>query len=104
MARHETEDYASELFVNANNAFGFKVPPRPSYRNGTYKIGQNVYSSYASLDSSIADIIRYFDFVNFPTQVKDVEHFVRELRVRNYFTDRVSNYTRGVKYFLEKYN
>lgn len=78
-AKHETNNYRSELSVNANNLFGMKIPTkRNSVSTGTYQIGNNVYLRYKDKDQSIQDFIMYLDYVGFP-KVNSVDEYVRTL-------------------------
>lgn len=96
---HETGNYTSPVFKNLNNLFGMKIPVirhRVNYgNNGTY-------SAYTDLDQSIEDQILYLRHVGFPTKIDGPEQFVRELKLRRYFTDDESAYLKGVKFFYNK--
>ena len=55
-AKHETGNFNSELFLNANNLFGMKVAyVRPRLQRGNYKIGTQVYAKYNTWEESVID-------------------------------------------------
>lgn len=96
-ARHETGNFTSDLFLRSNNLFGMR---NASIRNQLGEQGTNGYRHYKNPNESIMDLLMYFDYVGFPTEVTGVDHYVRELKDRKYFEDSYSNYLKGLKAFL----
>lgn len=101
-AAHETGNFTSNIYKEANNLFGMKVPAvRPSARSGILPTKTGNYSKYKDLSDSVADMVLYLDYVRFPVTTNTIT-FVQELKKRNYFEDTVSNYLNGVSNFLTK--
>jgi hypothetical protein len=103
MAKHETGNFNSRLFKEANNMFGMGVPVRRS----SFSIGSTGFnvegvkqSNYKDTEQGIADMVAYLHFVNAPTEFSSPEKFVSWLKSKNYFTDSESNYLRGLKSWL----
>lgn len=60
------------------------------------KVDGEQYRVYGSPAQSIEDLLLYFDYVNFPTEVDSVQEYVQELKNRSYFEDSIQNYFNGV--------
>jgi len=101
-AKHETANFTSNIFKNANNAFGMGVPSiRPFDRQGVFTAQDGTkYSSYSSPSQSARDYILYLDNFNFPVSFTSPELFVLRLQSQGYFTDSYSNYLNGLKRWL----
>lgn len=100
-SKHETGIYKSEIFKNANNLFGMKVPfIRPSLRSGTYiaRDGEK-YSKFDSLYNSARDYRLYLENQNFPV-VNTVFDYANVLKQRGYFEDNLNNYVNGLKRWI----
>ena len=96
-AKHETGGFTSNIFDQAKNMFGMKVPSsRPSQRSGIFvsRDGER-YSKFASVLDSAKDQRLYFEAVNFPV-VNDPLTFANNLKSRGYFQDSVTNYYNGL--------
>lgn len=96
-ARHETGDYNSKLYKEANSLFGIKtfkqVTPYPSREGGYYKV-------YANHAESARDLLRWFELKKMPEEVSSAEEYAGALKIRGYFTDNLINYVNGLKRFL----
>lgn len=103
-SRHETADpkpYESRAYRENNNLFGMKnaTMGRKDSQLGKAKEGDK-YRVYSSPGESIRDLIQWFQFTKFPTNLSSPEAYVLALKERDYFTDTVQNYTNGLKRFL----
>lgn len=97
-AKHETANYTSNLYQRSNNAFGMH---NPSKREAVgYRVAGDRYRHYDHRGQSIHDFILWLKDWNFPTDIQSPEEYVRQLKMRNYFTDSVDNYTTGLKKYL----
>lgn len=98
MARHETNDFKSQLYQRANNMFGFKTrsenePGTPAPDGGRYRI-------YRNDGQSVIALLDWFDRKNFPYEFKSLGEFVHALKVRKFFTDTEENYLKGAQRFF----
>lgn len=92
-ARHETNNYQSFSYKEDNNLFGMKNASKRK-QLGIEK-EDRPYRVYSSPSQSIEDFILYLDFVNFPEEVENLQQYVEEMKIRNYFEDSSYNYFRG---------
>lgn len=103
MARHESGNYTSKIAKENNNIFGMGFPySRPAANEGTteHKIERQFMSNYKSYDQAIEDLLLWFDYNNFPTDLERVEDFAERLRMKGYYTDTLNNYTKALKKWL----
>ncbi len=99
MARHESKNFKSGLATQYNNIFGMGFPyDRPASNVGktAEQVEGQYMSAYKNYDQAIKDLIMWFDYKKFPTNIATVESFVHALKEKGYFTDSVSNYTNGL--------
>ena len=62
------------------------------------RIGEdNNYSVYSNLGDSLQDLMLYFEAVNFPLSVNDVEDYAYQLEIRGYYTAPYQQYLKGLK-------
>lgn len=105
MARHESGNYTSRLAKESNNIFGMGFPySRTASNDGMteYKIEGQYMSNYKNIDQAIQDLLLWFDYNNFPTNLSSVDEFSDKLREKGYYTDSVSNYTNSLKSWTPK--
>jgi len=102
VSQHETGNFTSNLYRNANNLFGMGVPKvRRSTRSGEYKTADGrVYSAYSSTKSSIDDFIIYLQSMNCPVSFSTVDNLIAWMKGKGYFEDSLVNYIAGVKRFV----
>ena len=97
-AAHETANFSSAVFKNANNCFGFK------YIGHALEIGS--YNGYGKYDSVKDCVTRYRDYYkkrNWPDPFNSVDQFVSSLKANKYFEDTYDNYLRGVNHYMKVY-
>lgn len=95
-AKHETGNFASDIFWENNNAFGLKQPrKRPTTCIGTNR-GHGVYKS---LHDNVVDYVLWMDMAGLPYHEENVFKYVSMLKKKRYFEDDLHRYYRGVKYF-----
>jgi len=100
-AKHETGNFTSNVFKQANNLFGMRIPQtRPSLRSG-YFIARDgsKYSKYKTVLDSAKDMRLYLENQNFPVP-GDLFQYVAGLKNRGYFGDSFINYLKGVQSWL----
>lgn len=104
MARHESGNYTNRLSKQFNNIFSMGFPTvRPSVNIGSSKaLTQNPnepsnWSVYKSYDQAIEDLLLWFDWTKFPTNISDPLSFATALKSRSYYTDSLANYYNGIK-------
>lgn len=101
-SQHETANWKSPLFEKNNNLFGMKVPTKRKYygTGGTQAPDGGLYANYNSWSDSAKDYLEWLRYNKFPTGLKSVEDFVKQLKLNNYFGDSYENYLAGVKNWL----
>jgi len=103
VSAHETAMWSSELFLRANNLFGMKIPTeRLSLRAGSYTIGKEVYSAYATIEDSIKDFILYLKARMYANDFKTIQELTLFMQSKGYYTDSFANYSAAVKRRLEQ--
>lgn len=103
-AKHESENFTSDVYRENNNPFGFKKAEK---RNQVGELGTKApeeeggyYWHYPTDQEAFKDLILYFNQVKFPTKVNNSLEYATALKVRRYFTDSVYNYKRGIDRWL----
>lgn len=102
MARHESGNFTNTLSKNYNNIFSMGFPKfrmNVATPSGFYTEGQQM-ARYDSWDLAIEDLMLWFVYKDFRTDITTVGLFVQELKINGYFTDSVDNYLNGVKRWL----
>lgn len=96
-AKHETGNFASDIFWENNNAFGLKQPrKRPTTCIGTNR-GHGVYKS---LRDNVTDYVLWMQMAGIPYYEDNVWRYVSLLKKKRYFEDDLYRYYRGVKHFV----
>lgn len=110
-AKHETNNFTSKVFIENNNAFGYKhiEGGRFQMQAGRRSPEGNQYAHYATLENStrelIAWIMRRLIERKFPQldTITTTTQYAALLKRTGYFTDTTSNYAKGLtKYFNNK--
>lgn len=93
----ESANYTSDLYKRSNNAFGMKnAYLRPQIG---FKVFNDPYRHYDSLDESIKDFLLYLNYFNFPTSLTASE-YVSTLKDFGYFESSESDYLKALKSWL----
>lgn len=105
MAKHESGQFTSRLFLQQRNAFGMGTATKGRKERQLGRVGDLVVEGqrmqeYDSVEQSTRDLLDLLDYNRFPTDLKTVDQFAQELRNDGYYTDSVTNYTRALKRFL----
>lgn len=104
MAKHESGNYSNRLSREYYNIFSMGFPRiRPALNIGSSKAFDSQgkepsnWSVYSSYDMAIKDLILWFEYTKFPTNLTTPFQFARELKSRGYYTDSFDNYLEGLK-------
>jgi len=93
----ESDSGNSSLAKRAYNYFGMRVPGK----RFSWRIGEtNNYSKYLAPVFSLIDLFTYFNYVNFPTDITNVNEYAYELKRRGYFTANLWTYQQGLQQYL----
>ncbi len=99
----ETGNYSSDVFLNANNAFGYKYTGASRWQTGSYR----GYGVYQGVDQSAAELLDYIwrrvDEGSFPGDLDTITtpgQYVALLGNAGYFEDSVSHYANGVQSYF----
>lgn len=99
-AKHETGNFTSNLFKQANNAFGMKVPSiRNWLGNGSITLGNETFSTYKDVSTSGRDMLEYLRNMGYKTSYTP-QQYVFALKSKGYFTDSYTNYLNGLMSWL----
>lgn len=103
MAKHESGNYSNRLTRDYNNIFSMGFPSKRPARNiGSSKAKTNNplepanWSVYNSFDQALEDLLLWFDYTKFPTNISDPLTFANALKMRGYYTDSLTNYYQGL--------
>ncbi len=110
---HETDNFKSSLLISANNPFGMKEAEKRTTWDLDHsknvigldgKQGRKPdsvgYSEYYDLRQGVQDLLFWFDYVKFPTDLKNSLEYVQALKSKSYFEDSINNYHNGLIRFL----
>lgn len=114
---HETNGWTSDIYIKNHNLFGMKMP---HVRQTTAVKALNGYAYYNTIEDSAADMLfwlayEHYDYsqdvmLNLPELEpnrttfidQSINMFVTFLKDKGYFTDTISNYYNGVKFWYHK--
>jgi uncharacterized FlgJ-related protein len=97
-AAHETANFTSNVFKNANNCFGFKYTGHP-LETGEYA----GYGVYKTLEDCVTRYRDYYKKKKYPETFDSAEAFIKTLKNNNYYEAPYSEYIKGVNHFLTVY-
>lgn len=110
-ARHETNDFTSNVFKSCNNAFGYKyVGQRTAAGECTRAPEGGHYARYNKVEDSVNELVgwirrRQADKI-FPSSLATIdtaEKYSQVLKLAGYYGDPVTVYTNGLKKFKVSY-
>lgn len=100
VSRHETGDFTSPLFRNANNMFGMMQPKiRATTSIGTYRASEGDFARFRNLSDSAKDLVLYLRARQYPRDFETVDKLVEFMKSKGYFQDNIDRYKNGVKRF-----
>jgi len=103
ISKMETAAWTSNLFKNAINLWGMKLPKvRPTTAAGQLASGNNFWARYNSLNDSVKDIILWMEYTKFPKQSLSLTDHIEEMKKRGYFEESIPQYTKLVEAWLAK--
>lgn len=106
-AKHETDNYSSPVYKADHNFFGMawtngkrgqvatKGSPFPKSE------GEYFYAHFSTDASSVVDLLKWFEYKNFPVKVGSAAEYVRELKKHGYFTADETAYLNRINYWLK---
>lgn len=104
MARYESGDYSNTLTKEANNIYSMGFPSqRPAVNIGSFALpGAGIdepplFSKYKNYDQATQDLLLWFKYNKFPTNIGSVESFVHALKDKKYFALDAQSYLAGLK-------
>jgi len=100
-ARHESNDFKSDLYNRAKNPFGMR---KPSVRKSYGIIGvSNTYAVYRSYFASVVDYFLRAKEFNMPKNLNQPIALSMWLKESKYYTDSPSNYSSRLMYWDKQY-
>jgi hypothetical protein len=107
-SKYESQNYASNLFIRNNNAFGYKYVGQSIATKGIpapSKEGNIAYANYTKIEDSALEIAKWLKrrIAEKRFTISDLETpegYARSLKLAGYFGDNVDVYTRGIKQYL----
>jgi hypothetical protein len=122
VSKMETAAWTSNLFVNAFNLWGMKLPKKRittaesqaygtagrnnliSYTFAEAKVGKDAelnpsfgWAKYPSLTDAVQDIILWMDYTKFPKGRLSLQDHIAEMKKRGYFEESTDYYLNAVK-------
>ena len=110
VARHESANYSSPLFLNHKNFFGMKAaqkqlkpgaPGRPELQDYVAP-GEMGYAGFNRAANSVRDMVLYLDYVGAPMHFDSAGALVTFMKSKGYFEAPLSEYINGVERALPK--
>lgn len=104
-ARHESANFSAPVYRNNNNPFGMKVPERRPFlgTQGTKAPDGGYYARYRDDYQAWEDLILWYRYTKFPTDLDTVDQYVTALKQRGYFQAPYDLYLNAVEAWLKKY-
>lgn len=107
VARHETADYTSNLFLSCNNLFGMSLVAQRQTTQvgkcpGKYDTPPQDFGKYFSPASAVDDLILYLRARKYPSDFDAVETMVAYMKGKSYFTGDEIAYRESVKLRLTR--
>lgn len=102
VARHESGNYTSPLFLNHKNFFGMKAAKKRPHHQDYVAQGSLGYAGFNSPSNSVRDFIMYLDYVGYPRHFDSVSDLVKTMKGHGYFEADLSEYINGVQRALPK--
>lgn len=104
-ARHESNNFTSNVYRANNNPMGMKVPSVRKFlgTEGTKAPDGGHYAKYVNDTQGFQDFLVWLRARKFPTNLSTVDEYVQAMKDKGYYGDSVSNYLRGVKYWMKQY-
>ena len=103
MARHETGNYSSKVFLENNNAFGYKYVKGAKWQSGAGRMSPegNNYARYRSVNDSVNEVMDWMarrekQGLFKMNSLTDSTAFANALKSGNYYGAPVSQYKRGL--------
>jgi hypothetical protein len=96
-AAHETANFSSRLFTENRNLFGMKFAGQALAEN------KNGFASYNSLEDSTTDFLNYYRINKYKLEYGTPDEYATALKLNGYYTAPISEYLKGMKYFLTVY-
>lgn len=108
-AKHETNNFASNVFKTCNNAFGYKyVGQKLSTGRCTGSPEGNSYAKYASIEDSTREVTGWIKRRQkegkFPANLHTIQtarQYADLLKKAGYYGDTVTNYTAGLVHWFK---
>lgn len=83
--------------------FGMQSPKvRPTMDTGKGKliIEKAKMADFKTISDSVKDLIMWFEYNNFPDNLRSLNEYVAELKNDGYFTDSLENYKKGLERWM----
>jgi len=109
-AKHETNNFSSNVFKSCKNAFGYKyVGQYLSSGACTGSPEGNSYAAYATVNNSVKELCLWISrrqldgkFPQDLTQIKTLDQYAQLLKLSGYYGDSISNYLAGLTYWFKE--
>jgi flagellum-specific peptidoglycan hydrolase FlgJ len=108
-ARHESNNFKSNVFKTDNNLFGYKYVGQKNATRGLKSPEGDYYAHYKSPDISIIELVGWLKRREksgvFPalSTITDPGQYATLLKKANYYGDSVNTYTAGLKRYFKNY-
>lgn len=106
-ARLETNNFQSNVYKTDHNLFGMKFIPGTNTKRdqvatrGLKSTEGDYYAHYLTDSSSVADLLKWMDYKNFPTSVSGTTEYASELKKRGYYGASIENYIAILNRFIK---
>lgn len=107
VARHESANFTSKLFLQTKNVFGMTYPPKRTSLATGYKVysdngNKRKFCTFRTTTSSTTDFVLYLKHWNYPLDIKTPEKMVKTMKSKRYFEASEIVYLRAIKKHLSQ--
>lgn len=103
ISKHETANYTSKLYKDANNLFGMGMPSvRPTLATPAgVQIENQEMARYPSKSDSVKDFLLWLNYQNCPVDFVSPDELIQFMKDKSYFTESFENYLKGVESWIQ---
>jgi len=103
-AKLESANFTSKVYLTDHNYFGMKfINGRRGQvaSQGLKSPEGDYYAHYLTDSASVLDLLKWFEYKNFPVSVSDAREYATELKNRNYFGAPLESYIKILETYLK---
>lgn len=103
-AKFESANFTSKVYLTDHNYFGMKFIDGRRGQVATQGLKSSegdYYAHYLTDSASVVDLLKWFEYTNFPVLVSSANEYATELKNRNYYGGNLLSYIGGISKYLK---